>query len=77
MLLLHCTCPCRLAHCPTAATLCHGALSTSLSLCRIHDADLYDIGIMEGDRVDLPPASGDMHKCIEHVHGTVTPAFSM
>jgi hypothetical protein len=35
-------------------------------------ADLSRVGITEGvNRLPLPPASGDMHKVIEHVHGTL------
>jgi hypothetical protein len=32
-------------------------------------ADLTTVGIMDGDRFDLPPCSSDMHKTVEHVHG--------
>lgn len=40
-----------------------------------HDADLAPIGIIETDRCELAPASGDMHKCIEHAHGTLQEAL--
>ena len=42
----------------------------------IHDADLAELGITELNRTPLPPQSGDMHKVIEHVHGTLCNAMS-
>lgn len=34
--------------------------------------ELEAIGISPADRAELPAASGDMHRVIEHVHGTLT-----
>lgn len=31
-------------------------------------ADLTSVGILEKDRLALPPCSSDMHKTVEHVH---------
>lgn len=38
-------------------------------------ADFSSIGISTDDFAPLPPASGDMHRAIEHVHGTLQGAL--
>ena len=39
-------------------------------------ANLQPIGIVGARRAPLPPSSPDMHKCIEHVFGTLTRAMN-
>ena len=39
-------------------------------------ADLQGLGIDKATRARLPPSSPDMHKCIEHVFGTITRAMT-
>lgn len=38
-------------------------------------ADLNALGLVGPHRAPLPPSSPDMHKCIEHVFGTLTRAM--
>lgn len=38
-------------------------------------ADLQALGLKGSKRAPLPPSSPDMHKCIEHVFGTLTRAM--
>lgn len=58
---------------PLVLALCPACTPSPAS---IHDCDLSDIGIMDWHRESLAPASGDLHKCIEHVHGILMGAFS-
>ena len=39
-------------------------------------ANLQPLGIVGHRRAELPPSSPDMHKCIEHVFGTLTRAMN-
>lgn len=40
-----------------------------------HDVDLEELGITTDDYCPLPPASGDFHCPIEHVHGILASRF--
>lgn len=40
-----------------------------------HEVDLEELGISTDDYCPLPPASGDFHCPIEHVHGTLASSF--